>query len=151
MAVSDTDPADPWSSRIEIINIDPERPSALSALEESLLSRISIPGRSRGGFFVAKLKSERFLVLVPPERESKSLGQIKIVGHIHGQLLFDGRVNGHGSSSERNKEESQRLGWRFLVGDTGETGKGLLGSSDLRGTGAVKMEVCLNKCRGTSI
>ena len=50
---------------------------------------------------MAKLKSERFLSPpVPPERESKSLGQIKIVGHRRrGQLAFDGRANGHGSSS----------------------------------------------------
>lgn len=65
---------------------------------------------------MAKLKSERFLLLVPPERESKSLGQIKIVGHGRGQLAFDGRANGHGSSSLRNKEESPLPSKAFLYG-----------------------------------
>lgn len=64
---------------------------------------------------MAKLKSESFLLLVPVERESKSLGQIKIVGH--GQLAFDGRANGHGSSSSRNKEETRYSGMAFLYGD----------------------------------
>lgn len=51
---------------------------------------------------MAKLKSERgssSAPFLPPERESKSLGQIKIVGHARGQLAFDGRANGHGSST----------------------------------------------------
>lgn len=63
---------------------------------------------------MAKLKSERFLLLVPVERESKSPEQIKIVGHGHGQLPFDGRVNRHGSSSFRNKKGRRWTGLVFL-------------------------------------
>lgn len=105
LVFSDTDPAQALGrSRIEIINIDPERPSTLSALDESLLSRISIlyrvgrgsRGILRGEIEIREVPPARFL---PPERESKSLGQIKIVGHTRGQLAFDGRANGHGSSS----------------------------------------------------
>lgn len=76
---------DPWSSGIEIINIDLKRPSMPSVLQAFLLSRISILRASRAFLIEAKLKSEKPF---PPCRFALTTQRLREMKKIRAMLLL---------------------------------------------------------------